>query len=581
MALTKSVKPLHELLLEQGVVTAEQLKTAQAESAKTGRPLKRVLIQQGLVAEQDLAALIAGQAGVMSIDLGNYLIKPEVVALVPEALARKHVMIPVFKIGESLTVAMEDPLNFFAVDELRLKTKCEIKTVVASERSIRQAIDQYYGAAGTVSDVAQAIREAAVPQQEEDAANGPSTQATSSAKGPSLGVVPSERSESRNEAPIIKLVNLLILQAMKEQASDIHIEPGEGTLRTRFRIDGILREVNGPPAHLHSAVTSRIKVLAKLDIAEKRKPQDGRFGLTMEGKAIDLRVSTVPTQFGEKVVLRLLDGARAFIALEQLGLSEPIRVQVERLIRLPHGIFLVTGPTGSGKTTTLYAALNLINSTERNIITIEDPIEYRLPGVNQVQVNPKADVSFASALRSFLRQDPDVIMVGEIRDHETAEIAIQAALTGHLVLSTLHTNDAPSSLTRLIDMGVEPFLIASSVVGVVAQRLVRTICPKCKAAARPDASLRKEFTLPEDAQVFRGKGCPACGTSGYKGRVAILEVLPMTEAIKERVVARAPAHTIRETGRQAGMRTLREDGLAKVLAGVTTLEETLRVTQLE
>ena len=460
MAVTRQAKPLPELLLEQGLVTQEQLSSAQAEAAKSGRPLKQVIVQKGLMTEQDLAVLVAVQSGVTSIDLGNYLIKPEVVQLVPEALARKHTLMPVFKIGESLTVAMDDPLNFFAIDELRLKAKCDIKTVVAGTTSIRQAIEQYYGAAGTIAEVAQAIQEAALPKRDEEAAE---------------------------EAPIIRLVNLLIMQAVKERASDIHVEPGDGTLRTRFRVDGVLREVNGPPAHLHSAVSSRIKVLAQLDIAEKRKPQDGRFQLKMEGKGIDLRVSTVPTQFGEKVVLRLLDSANAALSLEQLGFDEAMRRQVERLIRTPYGILLVTGPTGSGKTTTLYAALSLINVPDRNIMTIEDPVEYRLPGVNQVQVNPKAELTFASALRSFLRQDPDIIMVGEIRDRETAEIAIQAALTGHLVLSTLHTNDAPGALTRLIDMEVEPFLIASSVVGVVAQRLVRVICPSAKnrTARRP------------------------------------------------------------------------------------------------
>ncbi len=554
MTIVKHAKPLHELLLDQGVVSPEQLRSAQDEAAKTSRSLKQVLVQRGLMTEEELTTLIASQSGVMSIELGNYLIKPDVIQLVPEALARKHTLIPVFKIGDSLTVAMDDPLNFFAVDELRLKTRCKIKTVAAGESSIRQAIDQYYGAAGTIAEVAQAIQEASLPKQEVAAAA---------------------------EAPIVRLVDLLILQAVKEQASDIHIEPGDGVLRTRLRIDGILREVNGPPAHLHSAVTSRIKVLAKLDIAEKRKPQDGRFRLRMEGSEIDLRVSTVPTQFGEKVVMRLLDSSNALLPLERLGLDDAARAQVERMVRAPHGILLVTGPTGSGKTTTLYAALNLINSVERNIITIEDPVEYRLRGVSQVQVNPKAEVTFASALRSFLRQDPDIMMVGEIRDRETAEIAIQAALTGHLVLSTLHTNDAASSLTRLVDMGVEPFLIASSVTGVLAQRLVRVICGKCKEADHPAAGLLAQLQVGDGSRWFRGAGCPTCKQTGYKGRVGIFELLPMGEAIKNLVVSRAPAHAIRDAARKAGMRTLRDDGLAKAAAGATTIEEVIRVTQLE
>ena len=554
MAVVKHAKPLHELLLEQGTLTRDQLQSAQAEAAKTGYPLKRVLVQKGLIAEQDLTALIASQSGVTHIDLSNHLIKPEVIQLVPEALARKHTIIPVFKIGDSLTVAMDDPLNFFAIDELRLKTKCEIKAVVASETGIRQAIEQYYGAAGTIAEVAQAIQEAALPKQDEELAA---------------------------EAPVIRLANLLIMQAVKERASDIHIEPGDGVLRTRLRIDGVLREIHGPPAHLHSAVVSRIKVLAKLDIAEKRKPQDGRFRLKMEEGEIDLRVSTVPTQFGEKVVMRLLDSANAILSLESLGLNDSMGRHVEQLIRAPHGILLVTGPTGSGKTTTLYAALNVINAVERNIMTIEDPVEYRLPGVNQVQVNPKADVTFASALRSFLRQDPDVIMVGEVRDRETAEIAIQASLTGHLVFSTLHTNDAPSSLTRLIEMGIEPFLVASSVSGVLAQRLVRVICAKCKEPYRPTEALAQELQLPAAGTLFRGKGCGTCKQTGYKGRIGIFELLPMTERIKDLVVSRAAAHAIRDAARKDGMRTLRDDGVAKVLAGVTTIEEVLRATKLE
>ena len=568
MPAVRQTKPLSELLLEQGILKPEQLHAVQAQAAKLGLSLARVLTQQGLITEQELTQLLAEQSGMTAIDLANYLIKPEVIQLVPESLARKHTLIPVFKIGEQLTVAVADPLNFFVLDEVRLKTKHEVKAVLASETAIHHAIAQYYGASGTIEEVAHAIHAAQLPPKEEDAAQ---------------------------EAPIIRLVDLLITQAMKEGASDIHLEPGEDTLRTRFRIDGVLHEVNGPPKHLHSAVVSRIKVLANLDIAEKRKPQDGRFRLKMEQKELDLRVSTIPTQFGEKVALRLLDSATLLLGLEQLGLSSEVLVQFQRLIRAPYGIILVTGPTGSGKTTTLYAALSAINSVERNIVTIEDPIEYQLPGINQVQVNPKADVTFASALRAFLRQDPNVIMVGEIRDRETAEIAIHAALTGHLVLSTLHTNDAAAALTRLIDMGIEPFLIASATIGIVAQRLVRVICPKCKEPFHPPKDLVNELSIADlrlpienrqssienSLQLFRGKGCAACKHTGYKGRVGIFELLLMTEAIREHVGATSASHVIRDTARQAGMKTLREDGLAKATAGLTTLEETLRVTQLE
>ena len=554
MAGVRQAKPLSELLVEQGVLTAEQLQTVQAKAATQGCSLKQAITQQGLLTEADLMKLLAEQSGMTTVELSNYLIKPEVIQAVPEALARKHVVVPLFKIAQSLTVAIADPLNFFALDEVRLKSRCEIKAVLATESAIRHAIDQYYGAAGTIEEVAKVLEAAEAPASEERAAG---------------------------EAPVIRLVDLLVIQALKEGASDVHIEPQDQLLRTRLRIDGILHEVAGPPKHLHASVVSRIKVLANLDVAEHRKPQDGRFRLRMDQKDIDLRVSTVPTQFGEKVVMRLLDSANVLRGLEQLGLAPESMATFVRLIHAPHGILLVTGPTGSGKTTTLYAALHDINSTEKNILTIEDPIEYQLAGVNQVQVNPKAEVTFASALRSFLRQDPDVIMVGEIRDRETADIAIQAALTGHLVLSTLHPNDAPGGMSRLMDMDVEPFLLASSVVGVVAQRLVRAICPKCKAPYRPPATIAQQAGVTGEASLFRGAGCDACKRTGYKGRVAIFELMPVTDEIRERVAVRAPSHVLRETARSGRMATLYDDGMAKVRAGITTIEEVLRVTQLE
>ncbi len=554
MATTRHVKSLPDLLIEQGVATLAQVQAAQAQATSQGVSFRRIIIQQGLVSEEELTRLLADQFGMATTELENYLIKPEVIQLVPEALARKHGLIPMFQIADSLTVAIADPLNFFAIDELRLKTKCDVKAVLASDTAIRKAIEQYYGSSGTVQEVAKAIEAAQAPRKAEEAAT---------------------------EAPIIQLVNLLVMQAVKEGASDIHLEPGDGLLRTRFRIDGILHEVNGPPAHLYSAVLSRMKVLANLDIAEKRKSQDGRFRLHLEQRQLDLRMSVVPTQFGEKAVLRLLDSASVRLELEELGLPADMKAPAEQLIQAPHGILLVTGPTGSGKTTTLYAALHMINSVDKNIITIEDPIEYQLPGVNQVQVNPKADITFATALRAFLRQDPDVIMVGEIRDRETAEISIQAALTGHLVFSTLHTNDAAGGVTRLTGVGVEPFLIASSVTGLVAQRLVRVICAKCKEPHQPPAAVVDQLRLTKVPQLFRGKGCSSCKQSGYKGRIGIFELLNMTDAIREHISAKAPSHLIRETARREGMRTLREDGVAKALAGLTTVEEVVRVTQLE
>ena len=556
MAIARQAKSLQELLREQGRLSAEQLQAAQARAASSGQSLKQVIVQQGLMTEEALTALLAEAFGMTTVDLASYQIKSELTQLVPESLARKHTLIPIFKIGQTVTIAVADPLNVFALDEVRLKSRCDVKAVLAGESAIRRPVDQYYGASGTIAEVAKMLE---------------TTQATTA----------EDAGASMQDGSVIKLLELLVLQAIKEGASDIHLEPGEGGLRTRLRIDGILHEVAGPPAHLHSAVVSRIKVLANLDLAEKRKPQDGRFRFNAEHKEIDLRVSTIPTLFGEKVVMRLLDRSAVLLGLEQVGFSPDTLAQFQQMMKAPYGIFLVTGPTGSGKTTTLYGALSTINAGEKNILTIEDPVEYQLRGINQVQVNLKADVTFASALRAFLRQDPDVIMVGEIRDRETADIAIQAALTGHLVLSTLHTNDASSALARLIDMGIEPFLISSSIVGVIAQRLVRVLCPRCKQADPGTAALLKDLEPPAGTKLFHAAGCEHCKKRGYRGRVGIFELLPMTDAIKQHVTARSASHVIRDTARKAGMRTLRDDGLLKAAAGTTTIEEVLRVTQLE
>jgi len=554
MTTTRHVKSLYDVLLERGRIAPERLHAAQEQAEQSGQPLRRILVQHGLMSEEEVVELVAEQSGLATIDLSTYLVKPDVIQLIPEALARRHLFLPLFKIAETLTIAIADPMQFFILDAVRLQTKCDVKAVLASETSIRRALDQYYGSASLVQEVSQAIKAAAQPRTEEAIAN---------------------------EGPVIRLVELLVTQAVKEHASDIHLEPGDGALRTRFRIDGVLHQVHGPPKVLHAAVVSRIKVLSDLDIAEKRRAQDGRFRLPLDDGAIDVRVSTIPTPFGEKVVLRLLGRAEGTRDLSQVGLATDVLAQCQQLIRSPHGIFLVTGPTGSGKTTTLYAALQMSNDLQKNIVTIEDPIECQLPGVTQVQYNPKTDMTFASALRAFLRQDPDIIMVGEIRDRDTAQIAVQAALTGHLVFSTLHTNDAPTALARLIDMDIDAFLVASSVIGILAQRLVRVICPKCKESYQWTAPALSELPFPKETPLFRGRGCPACKHSGYKRRLGIFELLPVTQSIKDLVTAKAPAHEIREAARQAGMRTLREDGFAKVLAGLTTLEEVLRVTQLE
>lgn len=554
-------KALGEAMVELGLITPDKLKQAKQEAERTKESLRRVLVRLGMVDEEAILSFVEEQLGIPRMDISNYLIDPKVLELVPENFARKNLLIPLFKIGDTLTVAMVDPMDVFALDELRLKVRCEVESVVVAEKDLLMALDQYYGAKGTMEEVVKSIDKA------------------------KLGLKEGEEPELKTleglveEAPVVKLVNLMIMEAINAGASDIHIEPDENILRTRYRVDGILHEVTSPPKHLQSAVVSRIKILSGMDIAEKRVPQDGRFQLKLENRQIDCRVSTVPTVYGENVVIRLLDLTSILLGLGELGLSPEALSVYEKLIRKSYGIILVTGPTGSGKTTTLYSSLNTINSPEKNIITIEDPIEYRLELVRQMQVNPKAGLTFANGLRSILRQDPDIIMVGEIRDLDTAEISIQAALTGHLVFSTLHTNDAPGAITRLVDMGVEPFLIASSIIGVVAQRLVRKICQDCKEPYVP--SFLKNMGLSEKTKFFRGKGCKKCMNTGYRGRLGIFELMIPNDQIRALAVAKASATEIRKAALKSGMVTMRDDGVEKVKSGITTLEEVLRVTQEE
>jgi len=551
----KQRRSLGESLVEEGILTEDQLRKAQEEEKQSGQRLRKVLVRMGFVDEGDLVSFLSSKLGVPRIELANTLIDPKTIELVPESLARKYELIPVLKIGDRLTCAMVDPWNVFALDELRIKTQFTVEPAVATEGEIRRALDEHYGAQGTIEELIRSIDEKK-PGLKEDRELGAKELE---------GIV--------QEPVVIKLVNLLIVKAVQEGASDIHIEPEEETLRTRVRIDGMLREVPSPPKHLHSAIVSRIKILANLDIAERRTPQDGRFNLKMEGKQIDIRVSCYPTIYGENVVLRLLNVSGALLRLSELGFSERVLSAYNELVKKPWGMILVTGPTGSGKTTTLYASLDKINSAEKNILTIEDPVEYRLSGIRQSQVHPKAQLTFASGLRSILRQDPDVIMVGEIRDRETAEIAIQAALTGHLVLSTLHTNDAAGAATRLVEMDVEPFLVSSSVVGILAQRLVRRICEGCKEKGTGKQGGGRE--------EFYGKGCPRCMNTGYKGRIGIFELLVLDEKIRELIVSKSSAEEIRRYARSHGMTPIREDGLRRVLEGLTTLEEVVRVTQEE
>ncbi|MCX5698452.1 MAG: type II secretion system ATPase GspE [Candidatus Omnitrophica bacterium] len=566
-------KSLGESLAEEGIITAEQLKQAREEEKRTGQRLRNILVKMGLIAEEDLVALISEKLGLPRIELSNYLIDPKIVELVPEALARKYELIPVLKIGNRLTCAMVDPWNIFALDEIRAKTNLIIEPAVATESEIKQALNEHYGAKGSMEDLIKTIDEKKLGIEAGKEIDAKKLQ----------GIV--------EEPVVIKLVNLIIMQAVKEGASDIHIEPEEEALNIRLRVDGMLHEISSPPKHLQSAIISRIKILANLDIAERRAPQDGRFTVNLEGRQIDIRVSNVPTIYGENVVLRLLDVSTALLGLGQLGFSQEILDKYSKLITRPHGIILVTGPTGSGKTTTLYASLAKINTVEKNIITIEDPVEYKLAGIRQIQVNPKVDLTFASGLRSILRQDPDIIMVGEMRDLETAEIAIQAALTGHLVLSTLHTNDAPGAITRLMDMGVEPFLASSSIIGILAQRLVRKICPGCKEEYTPAEEALKDIGLLNGRRTtddgrrellfYRGKGCAKCMNTGYKGRISIYELMLPDDKIRNAIVAKSPAEEIRKLACLAGMAVLMEDGIEKVKAGITTIEEVLRVTREE
>ncbi len=545
-----------ELLLKQGLITPEQLEKAKEEVRRTGIKLEQALEKLEFINEEDIARAKADFLGVPYMDLTDYIIDTELIKLISENLAKKYKVVPLFKIADTMTVAMVDPRNIDVLDQISKTTGiANIDTVLVSEKGIQKILDSYYEVAGSVEEIVKSV------DKEE---------------------FKKDSSEIAVEPPIIKLVNIMMLEAARQRASDIHIEPEEDMVRVRYRIDGILHEVHTLPKKLQNAVISRIKILSDMDIAESRRPQDGKARLRLEDKDIDIRISTFPTVHGENVVMRLLDKSAILFGLKDLGFSQSNLDVFAKLILQPNGIILVTGPTGSGKTTTLYAALTTVSSIEKNIITIEDPVEYELPLIRQTQVNPKAGVTFAAGLRSILRQDPDVILVGEIRDKETAEVAIQAALTGHLVLSTLHTNDAPSALTRLIDMGIEPFLVSSSLIGILAQRLVRTICEKCKEEYIPSSAVLKELSIQEKTKFYRGKGCSNCKNTGYVGRIGIFELLVMNEETRKMIEEKKSADQIKKKAvENQGMKTLREDGLEKARKGITSIEEVLRVTEVE
>lgn len=555
-------KKLGEILLDSGVITAEQLKKALAEQKETKQRLGKTLVELGFIEEKDMVMALAKQLGIPHLDITSYAIKPEVLQMIPPGVAERYQVIPIDKVDKTLTVAMVDPLNVFAIDEIKRITGCNIETVVCMESALKESIRHYYQAPGTVEEEAVETKKKVVSKEDKEL----------------------ELEAVREGAPVVKLVDSIVEQGALERASDIHIEPEEGLLRVRYRIDGVLHEVKTISMDAHPIMLSRIKVLAGLDISEKRVPQDGRFQVKVKDGEIDLRVSTLPTILGEKVAMRLLDKGHILVKLEDLGFLPETLQRFKDLITRPYGIILVTGPTSSGKTTSLYASLHQINNMEKNIITIEDPVEYRIPIINQVQVNVRQGRTFATVLRSVLRQDPNVIMVGEMRDTETARIAIQAALTGHLVFSTIHTNNAPSCVTRLMDMEVEPFLITSALLGVISQRLVRVICPKCKEGITAKPELVKQLGLPSVGNIFtfyHGKGCADCRNTGFMGRTAIFELMLLDDHIKELVMNKSSTGTIRQAARKGGMQTLREDGLQKVLKGITTVEEVIRATAEE
>jgi type IV pilus assembly protein PilB len=562
---------LGDLLVREGLIDNEQLARALQEQKGSNDKLGGILVKLNFVTEDKLIAFLSRQYGIQSITLSQLDIDPEVLKLVPEQIARKYEVLPIKRQGNQLTLAMADPTNVFALDDVGFMTNLQVVPVVASQAAIRAAVDRSYdtkgsGIAEIVSEMEGAADVELVEGEEEISAK----------------VDVFELKESADEAPVVRLINMILVDAIRRGASDIHLEPYEKVFRVRFRVDGVLHEIMTPPKRLEAALTSRVKIMASLDIAERRLPQDGRIKLRFNQREIDFRVSTLPTIFGEKTVMRILDKDSLQLDLTMLGFDSWSLEQFTKAIHSPYGMILITGPTGSGKTTTLYSAIHTINSPDINIMTAEDPVEYNLKGVNQVQVNDEIGRSFAGALRAFLRQDPDVILVGETRDLETAQIGIRAALTGHLVLSTLHTNDCPSSVARLLDMGIPPFLVSSSLMLILAQRLGRRVCKECKQPYEADEETLVPYGhIPQGlgkVNFYKGKGCTTCNFTGMKGRVAIYEVMPISQELRDLMIRNAPTAEIRETAQSQGMKTLRQNALQKVLEGTMTIEEVLRVT---
>jgi type IV pilus assembly protein PilB len=567
-----------ELLVKDNLITQEQLEEALRHQAVHGGRLGSILIQLGYVQDDDITSVLSKQYGVPSINLAYFEIDPSVIKLIPVETAQKYLVIPLSRVGSTLTVATADPTNVFAMDDIKFMTGFNVEPVVATESSLQQALEKYYGTPHSI-ELKKVYEEIAQVEKDSFELDLETDEGEEEASIDQL-------QRSSEEAPIIKLVNLIMAEALKKGASDIHFEPYEKDLRVRFRIDGILYNMMNPPLRLKDAITSRVKIMAKMDISEKRLPQDGRIKIRTnfenKKKEIDFRVSTLPTLFGEKLVLRILDRDNLPLDMSKLGFEEASLRRIEAAILKPYGMVLVTGPTGSGKTSTLYAALNRLNTPETNIMTAEDPVEYNFRGINQVQIKEQIGLTFAASLRSFLRQDPNIILVGEIRDFETTEIAIKAALTGHLVLSTVHTNDAPATISRLLNMGIEPFLVATSVHLICAQRLIRKICKECKTEVKTPLQtlINVGFTLEEakNIQIFKGEGCKTCNGTGYKGRLGLYEVMEVSEEIQELILVGASAREVKRKAVEEGMLTLRQSGLVKLKNGITTLDEVLRET---
>ncbi|MEK8035379.1 MAG: type IV-A pilus assembly ATPase PilB [candidate division NC10 bacterium] len=563
---------LGDLLVREGLINQEQLQRALAEQKGNNDKLGSILVRHNAITEDQLVAFLSKQYGIPSITLSQLDIDADVLKLVPAQIAKKYEVLPIKRTGNSLTLAMADPTNVFAVDDVGFMTNLQVIPVVAAQGAIRKALDRLYEAQG--SGMAEVISEMEGTAGDVEVVEGDEE---SWAKTDIF-----ELKESADEAPVVRLVNMILVDAIRRGASDIHLEPYEKVFRVRFRVDGVLHEIMTPPKRLETALTSRVKIMSTMDIAERRLPQDGRIKLRYNQREIDFRVSTLPTIFGEKTVLRILDKESLQLDLAMLGFDAWSLEQFNKAIHQPYGMILITGPTGSGKTTTLYSAIHTINSPDVNIMTAEDPVEYNLKGVNQVQINEGIGRTFGAALRSFLRQDPDVILVGETRDLETAQIGIRAALTGHLVLSTLHTNDCPGTIARLLDMGIPPFLVSSALTLILAQRLGRKICKDCKQPYEADEeSLVPYGHVPQGlgkVQFYKGKGCHTCSFTGMKGRVAIYEVMPIGDELRELILRNAPTAEILQLALAQGMKTLRQNALQKVIDGVTTLEEVLRVT---